>query len=470
MKNLLCFFIVFVFYVAVSYSQDIYYLPGSTEKIDQMVGDYDRHSEKATQNLTDTKYRIWGTDLGVPFTHEGKTYVLFGDIPGDIGYGLDRDPIAFTTDNDPEDGIGLEFITRSDGTYLPLTIPGISQAALEVPLDGISINGNMYVYHSTDHMTRSVLAKSTDEGRSFTLVDDKISDQFFINISINKITKSMYQDLPGSDNEGVVVIGSGTYRQSSAYLYHQPSGEIEDHQSIQYFAGFRNNKPTWSRNESDCVPIIEDHCIGELSSAYNPHLNKWVVLYNCDNPRGIVLRMADKPWGPYSSGEVIFDPDRDNGYCHFIHTNWQVRNCDAVHDPGRENEWGGEYGPYIFKDLTTRVDSLVTIYYTMSTWNPYTTVLMKSVLVIQDRTNSIDHLNYGSEITPHPNPTSGIFILPITDIHQSNIKLYNINGKIVYEAKFTEQVNISSLPAGIYFGSTYENNKSTHFFKVLKTD
>jgi hypothetical protein len=95
---------------------------------------------------------------------------------------------------------------------------------------------------------------------------------------------------------------------------------------------------------------------------------------------------------------------------------------------------------------------------------------MKSVLVIQDRTNSIDHLNYGSEITPHPNPTSGIFILPITDIHQSNIKLYNINGKIVYEAKFTEQVNISSLPAGIYFGSTYENNKSTHFFKVLKTD
>ena len=53
---------------------------------------------------------------------------------------------------------------------------------------------------------------------------------------------------------------------------------------------------------------------------------------------------------------------------------------DQVHDPGRENEWGGEYGPYQFEDLATGNETSTTIYFTMSTWNPYTVVLMKATL------------------------------------------------------------------------------------------
>ena len=57
-----------------------------------------------------------------------------------------------------------------------------------------------------------------------------------------------------------------------------------------------------------------------------------------------------------------------------------MRNCDAVHDPGRENEWGGVYGPYQFEDLATGRDGESTIYFTLSTWNPYTVVLMRAAL------------------------------------------------------------------------------------------
>ena len=180
----------------VIYSQEIYYLKGSTRKIEQLVGDYDRQFKKNTNNLTFSNYQIWGTDLGVPFQCKDKTYLLFGDIPGDIGFGVDRDPIAYTTDNNPEDGIDLTFITKSAKLYNPITIPGISQGAFEVPLDGIEVNNKMYIYHTTDHMNRSVLARSDDEGFSFKLIEDSISVDHFINISINKVTRSHFPNLP----------------------------------------------------------------------------------------------------------------------------------------------------------------------------------------------------------------------------------------------------------------------------------
>jgi hypothetical protein len=63
-----------------------------------------------------------------------------------------------------------------------------------------------------------------------------------------------------------------------------------------------------------------------------------------------------------------------------MHASWEDRRCDSVHDPGRENDWGGEYGPYQFEHLATGDDQATTIYFTMSTWNPYTVVLMKAGL------------------------------------------------------------------------------------------
>ncbi len=92
------------------------------------------------------------------------------------------------------------------------------------------------------------------------------------------------------------------------------------------------------------------------------------------------MRAADQPWGPWSEPQIIFHPWSDNGYCHFMHTSWEFKKCDSVHDPGRENVWGGEYGPYQFEDFAVGDDSITTIYYTMSTWNPYTVVLMKATL------------------------------------------------------------------------------------------
>ena len=60
-------------------------------------------------------------------------------------------------------------------------------------------------------------------------------------------------------------------------------------------------------------------------------------------------------------------------------------NCDSVHDPGRQYEFGSEYGPYQFEELATGIEDVnATIYFAMSTWNPYTVVLMKATVALED--------------------------------------------------------------------------------------
>jgi hypothetical protein len=355
-------------------------------KISQLVGDYDRERETQTTNLTQTRYQLISTDLGVPFYHKGRIYLLFGDSFGGNG----GDAIAHTTDFNPENGLYLDFIQNASGIYQPVIVPGISQNAFEVPMEGVSVNGRMYIYHTTDStsgpagdtMGRSVVAVSDNDGYSFAYQYD-LSRQYFINVSIVQTEAAQWPGLPQTSGLGLVMFGSGAYRQSDVYLAFQPEAQIDTQASIRYFAGLDSGvKPTWSTSEASAKALFNQPCVGELSVSYNTFIRKWIMLYNCalSQTRGINMRWADKPWGPWSDPQIIFRPWEDNGYCHFIHTSWTFQKCDNVQDPGHENEWGGEYGPYQFETLATGNDTSTTIYFTMSTWNPYTVVLMKATL------------------------------------------------------------------------------------------
>lgn len=90
-------------------------------------------------------------------------------------------------------------------------------------------------------------------------------------------------------------------------------------------------------------------------------------------------------WGPCSEPMTIFEPWNDLGYCYFMHTNWNYSICDSVHDTGREYEWGGEYQLYRYAGLISCNDTSTAIYFNMSTWNPYTVVLMKATLSTTER-------------------------------------------------------------------------------------
>ena len=76
---------------------------------------------------------------------------------------------------------------------------------------------------------------------------------------------------------------------------------VEEPSAIRYFTGTDDDcAPIWSPDEVEATPLFDEPCVGELSVQWNEPLRKWLMTYNCDDPRGIRFRTADHPWGPWS--------------------------------------------------------------------------------------------------------------------------------------------------------------------------
>jgi hypothetical protein len=366
------------------------YHTGTTRKVLQLTGDYDQPLRRPTLSLTKTQADLRSTDLGSSFEHNGKLYFLFGDTFGRSA--ADNDTFATSESTDPSQ-LTLAVAKAADGKFLIITVPGIQQGAYEVPSYGISVNGSIYIVHTTDwyaagnNMERSVLARSTDNGQTWTYLYDLSADTAhdmtnakFINVSLAEVNAEDHPGaFPWATGKVVLIWGSGAYRQSNVCLAAVPSAQFETKSAIRYFSGLGGGgAPTWSSAESAAVPLFNQPQVGEFSAAWIPQLSRWVMLYNAGSPRGITMRTSLKPWGPWSAGSVIMEPWADGGYGVFHHVPWSYSRMDAFHDSGKAETWGGEYGPYIIPRFTTGNSSACRIYYTMSTWNPYQTVLMSS--------------------------------------------------------------------------------------------
>jgi hypothetical protein len=377
-------------------------LPATT-RIAQLTGEYDRTgwdgagTPPYAHNRTESAYQIRGTDLGVSFPHRGRTYFLFGDTfrgnQPDGWNGLDV--VAYTTDTRASDGLDLAFF------YNPPRIdPPVPQDGFNVPLDGVSDGQSMFVFFSTDHYTvdnydlmgRSVLTRCDDDGFAFRLLNE-LSHFKFINASVQRHTVTAdvaeWIGLPGQ-TDVLWIWGSGRYRSSDVYLAVTPFAQLADSAfNLRFFAGSQA-APAWSHSEEDATALFPAGSVGELSVRWNHHLKRWLATFNADNPRGILLHAARSPWGPWSQAPVrVFDPA--NGYGAFMHVSWADARADHVQDdmfdPGhfRDNDYGGEYGPY---QISTHAEpagqEASRIYFSMSTWNPYQVMLMTTVVSLRD--------------------------------------------------------------------------------------
>jgi len=351
---------------------------GSASKVCQLVGDLDIERNESTTSLTFTRYGVAGTDLGGSFEHNGELVFLFGDTAGRNAFpfsGKD-DSFAHTTDYAVDDCLNLTFYTGKPEKFLPLWVSGISQSAFEVPMEGVDVNGVAYVFFTINHtqeqkMGGSILAKLNDATLNFTYLYTFSTRKFMI-VHSAVVQNGLLAGLPESTGEGLLIWGSGEYRASDPYLAFMPLESIEDKSTLCYFAGLTSNgNPIWSKSESAAQPLFHDPVIGELSVAWNQYLERWIMLYS-----GVAMRSSPLPWGNWSAKQVLFNPFTDDGYEHFIH----LPGHDNITDPLREDEIGGPYGPYIIDKFTKGDDQTSTIYFTLSTWNPYTTVLMEAQL------------------------------------------------------------------------------------------
>ena len=408
-------------------AQEIRYVAGSTQKICQLVGETDREFNKPTSNQTETRFGLVGDDLGYSFEHDGKLFFLFGDsnttatFDGKPNLGKDpprtpddNDAIAFSTDTSIDSCLKLNFITDSIGAYKnPVVLnaqgqPAITLRAFEIPIAGISDSGKMYVIFGTDHLTsplgfatRTVVGESTDDANTFHYLYDfsKGPGAKFINVAI------------AAGNDGYLYFwgtqGGTLYRKGPPFLARKPVGSMGSLKGIEYLQAVKpDGTPVFVPSENEATPLFHDtvpdasgqpqtaDCIGELGVNWNPFVKRWIMLYNCldntpSNPRGIYMRVAEQPWGPWSAAQTIFNPIADGGYCHFMHRAMNAQNptaCDNLSDPARTDLSGGEYAPYFITPFTTgdATSGTSTFYYTLSTWNPYTEVIMKTT--IQEQT------------------------------------------------------------------------------------
>ena len=379
----------------------------ATRKISQLTGEFDREgwdgqgAPPLARNRTESRFGIRGTDLGASFEHDGRLFFLFGDTVRTRPPGVAADDsIAFTADRDPTKGIDLTFHPQ------PPRVRGMSQGAFEVPLDGVSVDGRMYVFFSTGHfaidgrdvMGRSVLARSDNDGLDFEALYD-FSSSKFVNVSVELFVPEGDDARFLSTDPGAPVLlvwGSGRYRSSDVYLATLPMGNLETGSGRRFLSRSADHI-AWSENEEDAVPLFGSGGVGELSVRWNPVVEHYLALFNMDNPRGILMHSAPKPWGPWSDAPVlVFDPGFRSrgstpceaaGYGRFMHIPWNVMVCDHVQDdafgPRRDHEWGGEYGPYQIPSFAEREGSGCRIYFLMSTWNPYQVVLMTSVVPLE---------------------------------------------------------------------------------------
>jgi Domain of unknown function (DUF4185) len=281
------------------------YVPGSTIKVEQLLGEEDKQLHQPTLSQTVTRYGIDGTDLGNSFEHAGQLYFLFGDTVGRLRRALDT--IATTDATDPESGVRLDFL-KSGSDYLTIQPPGISMGPFEVPVAGISLGGQMYVVVSTNHSEdrstdRSVLTKFTLPANFQALrTVSQLPEGHFVKMSLH-LEPGSIAGLPPS-GPFVLVWGTGAYRKSDAYLSIVPVTEFESGKGTLYFARSGvESAPIWSEKESDARAIVQNGTMGDLSVTWCKDLGLWLMTYDSREPapRGILFSYSRTPWGPWSA-------------------------------------------------------------------------------------------------------------------------------------------------------------------------
>jgi Domain of unknown function (DUF4185) len=356
------------------------------------------------------------------------------------------DSIATTPlDIDPERCLPLTFLMDAPNPFEGVTpkfhailLNGKHLGLFETPVSGFSDGGTIYAFFSV----RDIRPPDCKRPEGCALGDDQPGGQskFAMSLDGGRTFRELYvvsrakfewpvpvvedpKNLPGlpahlTNARGVVVIlasarEKASFRHSYPYLAVAPLSLIGVAGSWSYYTGTGSDgKPTWSNNQADARELppfgsLRDEaqfgpgyhqCLGEFSVQYVKSLQKWMMLYTCDNNpnynpnngRGIFLRTADLPWGPWSAPRRVFDPNI--GYCHFMHKQEKEQEpepCDkgapnpadeGVRDPDiTKRAWGGEYAPFLLPQRYFKTDgNTMTFYFVMSTWNPYQVVLMKT--------------------------------------------------------------------------------------------
>jgi hypothetical protein len=309
---------------------------------------------------------------------------LFGDTIPRGG-----DSFAWTEASEASPSLSLTFFTEPGGKYQKISATGVSMKGFEVPVSGISQGGVAYVALKTNHQEgastdATVLTRFDEARQTFATLRElsRLPEGRFSKLSMRHDPAGTPGLPPGGPH--VLMWGTGVYRQSYAYLAVVPAASLESGQGTRYFSGMKGGAPSWSEREADARPVAEDGTMGDLSVTWAAPVGRWVMTYDSRAQKGVALRHAPAPWGPWSEPEKIFDAARDGALRGYIHVPGEpddglVGPVISKKDEAK-NIRGGAYAPYVVERFTRLKGDELSVFFVLSTWNPYVVHLLEARL------------------------------------------------------------------------------------------
>ena len=275
----------------------------STTKLAQETG---YGSINATESVD-----VCGTDLGVMFDWQDRTYVAFGDTRScQRSERVVRPNTLAYSEDDPNLGDGLHFsdwIKDNDSEAKALFLPDAG-ATTAIPSGAIGLGERAYIYYAN-------VTNWDRQGGSWSCNHASIASAYAADHGAWTKHSGIVRWTTGNFNQLSVLKDASS---STLYVYGIPCGRFGsvklmkvDPSSIlvkgayRYFAGHNADGSTrWSTAEADAVTVAGGPA-GELSVRFNAHLGRYVMTYLDQRKAAIVIRESPAPWGPWSAPVLI---------------------------------------------------------------------------------------------------------------------------------------------------------------------
>ncbi len=274
---------------------------------------------------------------------------------------------------------------------------------------------------ASNSIGRSVLAYSTDANPlAFTQVAPPISTHYVAPMPNGFVYVTAAPPLPrkrGVDYKlgyeaPIPVFGVARYRMSIPYLALAPQATFGAFDTWKFYAGTNaSGGPIWidyakwqsghigsqwapppgaelyADSANALSPSGDERCVGEHSVTWNAPLQVWLMLYTCGGWQ-VEARTAPAPWGPWSAPTMLLSAAADPSlFCTLF---WGKPGTPC---PGRTSSWppgltfGYLYAPFVMSRYTQNLTppgpgeaKRATIYWLLSTWDPYEVTVMQSTL------------------------------------------------------------------------------------------
>lgn len=295
-------------------------------------------------NDTLARWNVQGTDLGSSFMVGDEMAIVFGDTFAAHETLWRSNVLAFSSDDDPGDGITLDrMITDSRGwakEILPSRKVDFEEMTV-IPTYGIALGERMVLHYMS-------VAHWGDPGKwelghsGFAYSDDG-GENWIYDTNAKWPGDSNFGQVAMERHEGFIYVwGIPGGRYGGVRLARVNESELLHFDSWEYWTS-----SGWIDQVDDAEEVIPPN-VGELSVRWNSHYQLWIMMY-LNDPMGLIeLRTAATITGPWSEPRIA----------------------------ARAMDYPALYAPFMFPKWNDGPD----IYFHMSMFGPYQVFLMKTRL------------------------------------------------------------------------------------------